>query len=134
LGYNNLQNYADSTFGISDYQAYNNSSDSDDIALALKYLWEGKVVNANDKALLLSYLKQANYRTYIVPAIPADDTIYHKIGLYEDYVNDAAIVTSGSKAFDIVIFTDGNGTYNWTARAAMMQSVTKAALKAYFDQ
>jgi beta-lactamase class A len=134
LGYSNLQDYADSTFGISDYQAYNNSLSSKDIALALQGLWQGKLLNSSDSQLLLSYLKQANYRQYIVPAVPANDIIYHKIGLYEDYVNDAAIITHGNKAFVIVIFTNGNGLYNWPARATMMQTIAKAALKAYFNQ
>jgi beta-lactamase class A len=134
LGYNNLQNYADTSLGISDYQAYNNSLSSTDIALALKGLWQGKLLNSTDTQLLLSYLKIANYREYIVPAVPSDDIIYHKIGLYQDYVNDAAIISHGDQAFVIVIFTNGNGTYNWPERAATMQQITKAALKAYFNQ
>jgi beta-lactamase class A len=134
LGYNNLQNYADKQFGISDYQAYNNSSSSKDIALALQQLWQGTVLNKTNTQLLLGYLKIANYREYIVPAIPADDTIYHKIGLYQDYVNDAAIVSHNNQAYVIVIFTNGKGTYDWPARAVDMQNITKATLKAFFDQ
>lgn len=134
LGYNNLQKYTDKTLGIRNYQAYNNSLNSKDIAQALERLWQNKLLNSAYKSLLLSYMKQANYRQYIVPAIPSGDTIYHKIGLYEDYVNDAAIVTDGDKAFVIVIFTNGNGTYDWPNRAIMMQDITKAALKAYFNQ
>jgi beta-lactamase class A len=134
LGYDDLQDYADKTFGISDYQAYNNSLSSNDIALSLQMLWQNKLLNSDHTQLLLSYLKLANYRQYIVPAVPADDTIYHKIGLYQDYVNDAAIITHGNQAFVIVIFTDGDGTYNWPARATTMQEITKAALKAYFNE
>jgi beta-lactamase class A len=133
LTYPNLQTYAD-TLGLTDYQAYNNSLNSTDIALVLQKLWDGTLLNPSDTQLLLSYMKQANYREYIVPAIPAQDTIYHKIGLYEDYVNDAAIVTHGKQTFAIVIFTNGNGVYNWPARATMMQDITKAALKYYFNQ
>ena len=134
LGYNNLQSYADTTLGINDYQAYNNSLSSRDIALALEQLWQGKLLNPANTQIVLGYMKQANYRQYIVPAIPSEDTIYHKIGLYEDYVNDAAIVTHGKQAFVIVIFTNGNGAYNWPARATMMQGIAKAALKVYFNQ
>jgi beta-lactamase class A len=134
LGYNNLQNYADTTLGINDYQAYNNSLSSGDIALALQKLWQGNLLNSSNTQLLLSYMKQANYRQYIVPAVPSYDTIYHKIGLYEDYVNDAAIITHNQQTFVIVIFTNGNGTYSWPERAATMQEITKAALKAYFNQ
>lgn len=134
LGYNNLQNYADKQFGISDYQAYNNSLSSKDIALALQQLWQGTVLNKSNTQLLLGYLKIANYREYIVPAIPADDTIYHKIGLYQDYVNDAAIITHNNQSYVLVIFTNGKGAYDWPARATSMQNITKATLKAFFDQ
>jgi len=134
LGYSNLQNYADKQFGISDYQAYNNSLSSKDIALALQQLWQGTVINKSDTQLLLGYLKIANYREYIVPAIPADDTIYHKIGLYQDYVNDAAIINHNNQAYILVIFTNGKGAYDWPARATTMQNITKATLKAFFDQ
>jgi beta-lactamase class A len=134
LGYNNLQNYADQQFGISDYQAYNNSSSSKDIALALQQLWQGTVLNKSNTQLLLGYLKIANYREYIVPAIPADDTIYHKIGLYQDYVNDATIITHNNQAYVLVVFTDGNGIYNWPARATIMQNIAEATLKAFYNQ
>ena len=133
LGYDNLQNYA-TNLGLVDYQAYNNSLTSGDIALILQRLWDGSVLNQADTQLLLGYMKEANYRQYIVPAIPSEDTIYHKIGFYEDYLNDAAIVTHGNQAFVIVIFTNGNGLYDWPARAVLMQDITKAALLYYFDQ
>jgi beta-lactamase class A len=133
IGYTNLQNYADS-LGVTQYQAYNNSLTSGDIALVLQKLWAGKLLNKSDTQMILSYMKEANYREYLVPAIPSDDVIYHKIGLYEDYVNDAAIVTHDNQAFVVVVFTNGNGAYNWPARADMMQDIAKAALRYYFNQ
>jgi beta-lactamase class A len=133
LGYDNLQAYA-ATLGITDYQAYNNVLSSGDVAIVLQKLWDGELLNSAHTQQLLGYMKQANYRQYIVPAIPADDTIYHKIGLYQDNVHDAAIITHGSQAFAIVIYTNGNGVYNWPGRATIMQDITKAALKAYFNQ
>jgi beta-lactamase class A len=133
LGYDNLQSYA-TNLGLVDYESFNNSLPSGDIALMLQKLWDGSVLNNADTQLLLSYMEQANYRQYIVPAVPSQDTIYHKIGFYEDYLNDAAIITSGNKAFVIVIFTNGNGVGNWPARAVLMQDITKSALQYYFNQ
>ena len=134
LGYNNLQSYATS-LGLSNYESFNNSLPSSDIALILQKLWNGSVLNKADTQLLLGYMKAANYREYIVPAIPSEDTIYHKIGFYETYLNDAAIVTHGNQAFAIVIFTNGTSdAYPWPARATMMQAITKAALQYYFNQ
>ena len=76
-------------------------------------------------------MKQANYRQYMVPAIPSYDTIYHKIGLYNDNVNDAAIITGDNQVISLVIFTNGNGTYDWPDRAILMQQITKAFLTYY---
>jgi beta-lactamase class A len=131
LGYSQLQSYA-ATIGAPSFQSVPNTVTSDDMAQVMAKLYEGKLLNASNTQLLLGYLKQANYRTYIVPAVPAGDTIYHKIGLYEDNVHDEAIITNGSKAFVIVIFTNGNGVYNWPARAQIMQQITQAALAVYF--
>jgi beta-lactamase class A len=133
LTYPQLQTYA-STIGINDYNSVNNTFTAQDTAHLLELLYNNKLLNASDTQLLMGYLKQANYRQYVVPAIPAEDTIYHKIGLYTDNVNDATIITHGNQAFVLVIFTNGNGAYNWPARAQMMQQIAKAALLCYFDQ
>jgi beta-lactamase class A len=131
LGYPQLQSYANN-IGLNSFQSVPNTVTSDDMALFLEKLYEGQLLNSSNTKLLLSYMKQSDYRGYIVPAIPTGYTVYHKIGLYEDNVNDEAIITNGNKAFVIVIFTNGNGVYNWPARATMMQQITKAALAAYF--
>jgi beta-lactamase class A len=133
LGYSQLQSYANS-IGATSFQPTPNTVTSSDMALVLQKLWEGQLLNSIDTQLLLGYMKQANYREYIVPAIPSSDTIYHKIGLYEDNVHDEAIITDGSDAFAVAIFTNGNGAYNWPARAQMMQQITVSALEAYFNQ
>lgn len=130
LGYAALQSYANN-LGLASFQSVPNTVTSDDIASLLQKLYEGSLLNASDTNLLLSWMKQANYRTYIVPAVPSSDTIYHKIGLYEDFVNDAAIITNGQKSIVLVIFTNGNGTYDWTNRATLMQQITTAVLNTY---
>jgi beta-lactamase class A len=130
LGYQGLQSYANS-LGISDYSAVNNTLTSGDIAEVLTKLYEGKLLDQTDTQLILGYMKQANYRGYIVPAVPSSDTIYHKIGLLNDIVNDAAIITNGKQSFVLVIFTNGNGVYNWPARAVDMQQIATSAINAY---
>lgn len=130
LGYNNLATYA-ASIGWNGYDATANTLSAADITSLLQKVWSGQLLNAKDTNLLLTYMKEANYRDYMVPAVPAGDTIYHKVGLYDDDVNEAAIITNGHQSFAIAIFTDGNGTYDWTARAQMMQSITRAAVAAY---
>jgi beta-lactamase class A len=132
LGYANLESYATS-IGLTNYQQNDNVNTipSNDIAILLQKLYEGQLLNTTNTDMLLSWMKQANYREYIVPAVPGSDTIYHKIGLYEDFVNDAAIITNGKQTIVLVIFTNGNGTYNWTNRATIMQQLTTAVLQTY---
>jgi beta-lactamase class A len=130
LTYTQIQSYADQ-IGVNSYQWQNNTLSAYDTANMLAKLWEGKLLNVANTNLILGYMKQANYRQYMVPAIPSYDTIYHKIGLYNDNVNDAAIITGGKQVISLVIFTNGNGTYDWPDRATMMQQITKAFLTYY---
>ncbi len=130
LGYSNEQSYAQS-IGLDSFNSVNNTLSCSDMALIMEKLWEGKLLSPADTDLLLGYLKDANYRQYIVPAVPHEDMIYHKAGFYGDNVDDAAIITSGQKVFVIVIYTNGNGEYDWNSRAQIMQSIVKVALPVY---
>ncbi len=131
LGYAQLQAYAQS-IGTSNYQALANTDTSDDMALVLEKLYEGKLLNASDTQLLLSYMKEANYTQYIVPAVPATDTIYQKVGIYAGDLHDEAIIVDGNQAFVIAIFTYGPTTADFPARALVMQQITQDALATYF--
>ena len=132
LSYLQLQDYANK-IGVNSYQWQNNTLSAYDTANLLAKLYEGKLLNKEYTDLLLGYLKQANYREFIVPAVPSYDTVYHKIGEYNDNVNDAAIITNKNQSIvvTLAIFTNGNGTYQWTQRAEMMQQITKAFLTYY---
>ncbi|HVW23518.1 MAG TPA: serine hydrolase [Candidatus Saccharimonadales bacterium] len=130
LSYDDIQNYAKS-IGLNSYDWGPNAIASDDIASLLRQLYNGSLLNPADRSLLLSWLKQANYRDFIVPAVPREDVIYHKVGLYDDNVNDAAIITRGHQWLVLVIFTDGHGAENWLNRARLMQQITRYALNDY---
>lgn len=130
LGYNYLQEYANN-LGLTSFDSTQNTLSASDTATLLDLLYHGKLLNSSNTKLLLSYMKQANYRDLIIPAVPSYDTIYHKVGEYNDNVNDASIITNGSQSIALVIFTNGNGLYNWTNRAVMMQQITKAVLAHY---
>lgn len=127
---NQLQTYT-TNLGISDFNFQNNTLSARDTANILSALYLDRLINTSDTNLLMGYLKEANYRQYILPAIPSTDTVYHKIGLYNDNVNDATIITRGNQAISLVIFTNGNGTYNWPRRAILMQDIAKPVLAYY---
>jgi beta-lactamase class A len=130
LGTTALGNYAVS-IGITDYDLDNNTLTTTDIAGLLQKLYDGTLLNKTDTSLLLSYMKIANEAYYIVPVIPKDVTVYHKAGLLDDRIHDAAIIDNGKHRLVLVIFTNGHGTYDDTARTTLIQSITKAVLAAY---
>lgn len=130
LTHDDLAAYA-SSIGFANYDPTINTFMPSDAARLLQQLYTGQLLNSADRSLMLGYLAEANYRQYIVPAVPSSDKVYHKIGLDGDEVNDAAIITSGQKYLVLVIFTNGNGSYNWDARAQLMQDITRDAITAY---
>jgi beta-lactamase class A len=130
LTHDQMHAYAQS-IGFTNYDPSANTLTSNDIALLLKKLDKDQLLSRTNTQLLLSYMKGANYRDYIVPAVPANDTVYHKVGIVNDDVHDAAIITSGTHSFVLVIFSNGEGDYDWTSRAQTMQQITTAAIKAY---
>jgi beta-lactamase class A len=130
LTHPDLLAYANS-IGYNNYDPTTNTFTASDTALLLQKLYNGSLLDSSDRGLLLKYLGEANYRQYIVAAVPASYNVYHKIGLDDDTVNDGAIITKGQKYLVLVIFTNGNGSYDWPARAQLMQSITKDAIAAY---
>ena len=130
LGHDALINYAQ-TNGWTSYDPDANTIDTADVAKLLQKLYQGKLLNPQHTKVLLSYMQNTNYEDLITPAVPSGDTIYHKVGLIDDDVNDAAIITNGRSSFMLVIFTDGHGAQDWDARALDMQQIAKAAISAY---
>jgi beta-lactamase class A len=130
LTHDDLQAYATS-IGFSNYDPDINTFTANDIALLLQKLYTGQLLDSANRALMLRYMGLANYRQYIVAAAPAGDSVYHKVGLDEDTINDSAIISNGQKYVVLVIFTNGNGTYNWPNRTQLIHTITKDAATAY---
>ena len=54
---------------------------------------------------------------FIPTFIPQDARVYHKTGLLEDDVHDAAIIEQGSRKIVLVILTHGQGQQDYPGRA-----------------
>jgi beta-lactamase class A len=130
LGHDDLRAYAKS-IGITDYAPETNSLSARDITNILQKLYDFKLLNSSNRALLLSFMSQANFREFTVAAVPASMKVYHKIGIDDDSVHDALIIANGSKSICLTIFTNGHGTYNWDERKTLMQTITRDAVAAY---
>lgn len=123
-----LRQYAQS-IGMKTYDPDKNYIAVDDINLLVTRLYTNKLLNKTHTKLLLAHMKIANENMYIPPAVPKDIAVYHKAGILEDRVHDAAVIDNGSRPYTLVIFTNGQKRYHPTDRAALVQSITKATLE-----
>lgn len=125
------QEYADN-LGLLSYNANTNTISSANIATLLAKLCGGKLLDNEHTSLLLSYMERANYRGYIVAAVPSDVTVYHKVGLLDDRLHDAAILKKGDRSFVLVIFSKSQGAYDFSRGATIFGGITSNAMQAFF--
>jgi beta-lactamase class A len=127
LTYSQMQEYATS-IGLDSYYYMNNVISSNDTAQMFGDLYERKLIGETNTQLLLSYMERANYRDLIIPAVPPGDTTYHKAGEYLINLNDAAIITNGSRTIVLSIYTESTGSYSKSRIAGLMQQITQPTL------
>ena len=129
-GNDELQDYAQS-IGLH-YNVDGNLMSAKDMATLLAKLYTGKLLNTDDTKQLLSYMQQTNDETLIPSVLPSGLTIYHKYGELNDgsvnVLHDASIVTDGSTAYAIVIYSDGDS--DETARTDSIKQIAQASLTA----
>lgn len=132
LGHPALLQYAHS-IGMDSYAPDNNLITSDDLALLLSKLYQGKLLNTQHTDLLLAYMSHADYAQYIGGVIPAGTKFYHKIGYLDDRVMDAAIIDNGHHPYVLVIFTkdDIDNDYDQTGGLQVFHAITTATLTAF---
>lgn len=130
LGRDNVQSYA-ASIGLDTYDPSINILSAHDVAVVLQKLYTGVLLNRVDSSLLLHYMAHANEAEFIIPAVPPGVTVYHKAGLLEDRIHDAAIIDNGKAPYILVVMTNGHGTYDTPARQQLIQTVTKATVS-YF--
>ena len=119
------QKYAES-IGLTAYKADQNEISVKDAATILTKLYQGGLLNPDDTKLLLSYMQNTEEERFIPAAFTSTQNLYHKIGLYETYAHDAALVENPTHPYVLVIFSDGQGIQDYPARAAMFGKLTKA--------
>jgi beta-lactamase class A len=81
--------------------------------------------------MLMAYMQHTNYENFIAPAVNKSFSFYHKVGIDDDQVNDVVIIRSKDDVLALSIMTNGHGTYDWTARAGLMQKITDMTQQAY---
>ena len=126
-----LQRYGGG-IGLTSYQAGDNVMTSADAALLLQKLAGQKLLDQEHTGFLLSLMKEASMRAYIVAAIPAGTDVYHKVGYLSDRLHDAAIIKRGDRSYVLVIFSKSYGAYDFSQGSAFFGGITQATLRAFF--
>lgn len=125
LGFPAQEEYAKS-IDVTSYVSSENSLSASDMTNLLSLLYKGKLLNAADTKLLLSYMVDTVDEELIPAALPTSATVYHKYGALEDNVHDSGIVVEGDQSYVISIFTNGKGYYNYDQRATTFAELMDA--------
>lgn len=88
---------------------YSWQTDSSDVAKFLGQLYAGSLINSQHTAALLDKMARQVYRSGI-PAGAAGSTVYDKVGFYDQYWHDAAIVRSVKTTYVLVALTKAGGS------------------------
>ncbi|MCB5291584.1 serine hydrolase [Arthrobacter sp. SO3] len=123
IGYPTLIEYA-ASIGIS-YDPEQNMLTPAEMALLLRQLSTGKLLNAEHTKELLGYMQQTNNERLIPAAVGPDVTVQHKYGELEGYVHDAAVLTSGGRSYALAIYSWGEDGES-EERLAVIHQLTEA--------
>ncbi len=130
VGYEKLRDYA-ASIGVS-YEPESNCLTPAEMATILADLYSGKLINQEDTAQLLTYMTNTNYEDLIPAAIPEGITVFHKYGLLDQELHDAAILTQGDRAFAFVVYTSGSGWDDAADRPEVIHQLTRAVVAGLF--
>ncbi len=132
IGYPRLIEYAASV-GIA-YDPEQNLVAPADMALLLRQLSSGTLLNSEHTAELLGYMQQTNNERLIPAAVDPVITLQHKYGEVEGYVHDAAILSSGGRSYSMVIYTWGEDPVESPARLAVIHDLARTVSGAFFPK
>lgn len=89
-------------------------------------LYDGKLLNPEHTQQLLSYMQDTNNEDLIPAALPAGVTVYHKYGLLDGELHDAAILATPTRSLVLVIYTKSADLTDVPQRTEMIHDITSA--------
>jgi beta-lactamase class A len=108
------------------YDSEVNTLSTADMAHILAELFEGRLLDQEHTEQLLSYMQDTNYESLIPAAVPDGVTVFHKYGLLDDELHDAAILSTSSGSYVLVVFTKGADLSDIPERTVVIRDVAKA--------
>ncbi len=99
------------------------------MAKLLQLLYQGKLMNSINQAMVYNYMSHTTVKNLIQAALPSDATVYHKYGQIDGVLHDAGIVEYQGHNFVLVVYTNNaagtSGLHN--AQVNLIHAVTTAA-------
>ncbi|MET4096869.1 serine hydrolase [Arthrobacter sp. UYCu712] len=130
VGHAGLRDYAGS-LGVS-YAPESNTLTAADMAGILAKLYSGSLLDSEHAAQPLSYMQGTNYEALIPAAVPDGIEVFHKYGLLDDELHDAAILAQDGRAYALVIYTKGASLADVPERTEVIRQLTTAVANASF--
>lgn len=87
----------------------NSTTTAADMGLFMQKLQNSSLLSSNDTSKLLGYMRSQIYRAAI-PAGSPGATVADKVGFYDSYWHDAAIVSSSKSSYILVVMTKNGGS------------------------
>lgn len=106
LGRTNIQNYLNSV-GLAEVKMVTNDVTPRGMAKLLKLIYNGELLDANSKELLISYMKKSITPERLVAGVPSGVEVAHKIGSWSGAMSDIGIVFADNRAYAIAVYSDG---------------------------
>ena len=92
-------------WGLTQTDMTNNKTSNKDIEILMEKIYTGKITNPAYTQEMLAFFKDSDFEDRLPALLPADATVYHKIGTEVGVIHDAGIVHQGNLTYYIGIFT-----------------------------
>lgn len=130
VGYPQLTAYA-ASIGVS-YDPEENLLTAADMALILKKLYAGELLDKDNTDELLGYMQDTNNEDLIPAGSRPGVDIHHKYGELSGELHDAALLSYRGSTFALVIYTENPEAAADDAQAEVIRDLTRAVEDALF--
>jgi beta-lactamase class A len=115
-----------------DYDPEQNLLTPSDMALVLKQLYAGDLLNPDNTTELLGYMQDTNNEELIPAGSQSGIEVFHKYGEIDGELHDAAVLAYRGSSFVLVIFTENADGTQDPGQAEVIRELTGAVEKALF--
>ncbi|WP_240721513.1 serine hydrolase [Pseudarthrobacter sp. NamE5] len=130
VGHERLTEYA-ASIGVT-YDPEENLLTPAEMALVLKQLYAGDLLNPDNTAQLLGYMQDTNNEELIPAGSQAGIEVFHKYGEIGGELHDAAVLSYRGSTFVLVIYTENSDGAQDPGQADVIRELTKVVEKALF--